>query len=49
MEKELLDALVKCRELAAKGSKFAGKLTSEVIETGLAEIDAVIAKAEGRA
>ncbi len=38
------DALILCRELAAKGSKFASPLTRQVIEDGLVEIGAVIKK-----
>lgn len=44
---EMLEALKQCRELAAKGSKFAGDLTREVIEQGLEEIDSLIEKVEG--
>ena len=44
---DMLEQLIKCRELAAKGSKFAGELTRDVIEEGLVEVDAIIKKAQG--
>lgn len=45
---DLVNALIECRELAAKGSKFAGGLTRDVIDAGLHDIDKVIAKARGK-